>query len=596
MILSNYEWLLKILTKSSGGEIPVESNGLVNIDKVVQQISTKVVENGGTFVPSGAGGGWRPVADNYEPIAGEYAYIRSVENENNIYINATEYRFSAWLQYLDYSYNQVDWLPATELSTITLNKNQKIYFKNNGSGVLSSNTTKKGTVASDKGIALGGNFGKLISANNSTFSLHKFFACKGTESDDKLVTVDKYSEFGTTGGGQEFCLNDKYLANFNAQNLTLGNGDMAFKGCKSLKYIADLNYSSGFSLMANMFEGCENLVAIPTNINFSKITNISSCFKNCKSLKALNLNGLTKATSFVHTFNGCKSLSAITGEYSTAKVTNFSQAFREVGGDFAVTLDLTSITNGERLYYCFENSNVGKTDGITFTNIPTGLTNIGSHIFNGCKLSELKGDLSNFNTIQSFSCWFWGCENLRKYPTTLAVDSGLYFDRFLNGCTHLDCTTLPAEMNTHNGTDFRYTFEACGRDSENPLITAPILHTENGTAFTCMFNECYYLETIPLINLSNANGCEGIFGGCDNLKNITFEGRLNCGLSIPATVTYDTIKSALVAASNADGGVAAQGHGLGFSGAIVTDRNGEIAALVDTCVAMGWNIADLIIN
>lgn len=595
-IKSNYEWLFEILNKSAGGteeDIVIEKNTFVDMGTVIQQITVKTEENGGTIAPSGGGGGEGayPPVDDYTPIEGEFAYIRSMENNNVVYFNNPDYRITGWLGYLDYSYNQVDWRPATELTTVKLKKNQKIYFKNNGTGVIPSKVSKNGTFAADKYFAIGGDFGKFTSNNNTQFNLDKFFAKSSSGELQKLVKVDNYCDFGNTKGGVEvFDGNDLIYEFFG--NITLASGENAFRKNKNLRSVNKFNDASTLTSMFGMFEKCEvleSIYEIP-----SRITNIAQAFEYTYLLQEVYLDNLT-LSGMRRAFNE-SGLQRINGNFSTKNCKHLNHTFcraRKVCGTY--TFDLSSLNSGESyasLDFMFHQAGADNDEGlyITFTNVPSGLTRIGTQIFSDSNIKRLDGDLSNFSSVESFHYFLWNTK-LEEYNNTLNVSSAKDLKSFLGFCRNLDCDTLPNEMSTHNATDFTNMFRNVGENNK-PMVTAPILHTENGKKFDSTFEECYSLETVPLINFSNATTASNTFNSCSNLKNITFEGSINCDLNLYSSqLTYATIKSALTAAS-----LATAGHKLKFGGSSVTDNGGEIMNLVNTCVANGWTISNLVIN
>ena len=56
---------------------------------------------------------------------------------------------------------------------------------------------------------------------------------------------------------------------------------------------------------------------------------------------------------------------------------------------------------------------------------------------------------------------------------------------------------------------------------------------------------------------------------------------------------YDSVKSILTAASNTTN---TNSKTLSFRPIMVTDQNGELAALVSTCTSKGWTIDNLTLN
>ena len=503
LIRSNYELLIDILSKSSGGEVIIDNNGFIQMDEIVRDITIKVEENGGTIKPKPNTDlpevEWaQPViADDYTPIEGEYFYIRSVEDDNVIHLSNTDYILGKYLNRLDYSYDQINWQSASGLTDVTLNKNEKIYLKC-GDIYNIEPLDGWGFVSSEKYFAVGGNYHRLLipkALDKNEVSMNYAFKNNiAWGADMKLTKVDDYTIMAPGKYGNAAFGGNNYLYSVGVDVYEFSNGYYMCADSKLLHRIPKLKMIRG--------------------------NNLSSAFSNTPNLAE-----------------------------------------------------------------------------VEFIQIPTN-TNYGTHLFHNCGLQELKGDFTNLGSCELFSCWFWGAKNLRKYNQTINTSSGKTFDRYLNGTSSLDCTTLPTEFVVHpEASDFRYMFEGCGRESDKPLITAPILNTSNGTGFEFMFNDCPFLETIPTINLTNASSADslmGIFEGCVSLKNITFDGSINYSLNIPsADLTYATIKSVLTAANNTNN---SNSKILDLGGSTVVDNGGEIITLVNSCTAKGWTINNLTIN
>lgn len=503
-IKSNYQYLIDILQEMSGGEAIIDNGGFIPMDIVVQAITQEAEKNGGTIKPKPNTDlpeiEWAEpvITDDYIPVEGDYFYIRSLEDNNTIYVTNTEYNIGKWIPSLDYSYDQENWQPAAELTDIVLNKNEKIYFKNNGNTI--TNTDGNGFCLSDKYIAAGGNVRRALSTDDSTvISCDYLFKNNKMQGGDlKLVGIDKYSIFGEKyENGYQMFQGNQYLYSVDFQdNIVLTNGNSAFRGCKLLHNLSPIRLENATN-MNYMFESTPNL----KKITFSKFS------------------------------------------------------------------------------------------------VKEGVNNLSSHVFWNCGMQELEGDFSALSTVKNFSDWFWDCRNLRKYNRTINLSSGVTFDRYLDTCVSMDCTTLPNEFVVNpNAHEFRFMFQSLGRESDKPFIKAPLINTANGTALAYMFYDCPFLETIPKINLSkarNSDSTESMFGGCVSLKNITFEGSINYSLSIPsAELTEETIKSALTAASNANN---SESKTLDLGGSRITG-NSDIQALLDACANKGWSINNLIIN
>lgn len=126
------------------------------------------------------------------------------------------------------------------------------------------------------------------------------------------------------------------------------------------------------------------------------------------------------------------------------------------------------------------------------------------------------------------------------------------------------------------------------------LTEIPTLNTSNGTNFDSMFLDCESLVTIPLLDLSKATNVNYMFSYCSKLENITFIGSINKNIdfSYCTSLTYDSVKSILTACSNTTN---TNSKTIYFNRTL-TDQNGELLALVESCTSKGWTISGLTLN
>lgn len=231
-----------------------------------------------------------------------------------------------------------------------------------------------------------------------------------------------------------------------------------------------------------------------------------------------------------------------------------------------------------------------------------------SSMFNGCKnLIEAPKMITSDGT--SFSFMFYNCTNLTTIPL-LDTSKGTYFSNMFSDCSSL--TTIPP-LNTSNGTDFNNMFYWCKNLTTIPqlntsngtyfysmfnfcssLTTIPQLDTSKGTIFGDMFYKCSNLITIPQIDVSNGTDFIQMFYYCDNLENITFTGSINTSIEFTycKKLTYESVKSILTACSNTTN---TNAKTITFA-ITLTDQNGELLALVESCTSKGWTISGLTLN
>ena len=147
--------------------------------------------------------------------------------------------------------------------------------------------------------------------------------------------------------------------------------------------IIDLNPSNIVKLIwttkeifqcCSMFLGCDSIIEMNfTGFDATKCTSTSSMFRDCSSLKSLDLSGFITSNSLKHTaemFRDCKSLISLNlSTFDTSEIFNLGHMF----------------TNCESLKF------------LDISNFKTDKVQYFDNMFNGCKsLTSL--NLSNFNT------------------------------------------------------------------------------------------------------------------------------------------------------------------------------------------------------
>ena len=290
--------------------------------------------------------------------------------------------------------------------------------------------------------------------------------------------------------------------------------------------------------------------------------------------------------------------------------------FEEVNPHFAWQNDQYIVSEENKALYLLDNldhSSYKDNPNITF--VPNkNMDYFNSNYFDNMKY--IKG--IPFFSYSQEGLSFQYCWNLTTMPLldTSTIVS-LYYA--FEGCTSL--TTIP-QINTSNVISATYAFHNC-----TSLKTIPQLDFSNVTDASSLFQGCTALTVVPPLNLSNVidySKMENIFSGCTALtavEGIDFSGMDSYITKLFGTATkmpkitrfivngmidanisdsystaaltnidYDSVKSILAAASRADhyhsGGIIAFNR-------VMTDRNGELAALVSSCANRGWTIRGL---
>ena len=99
------------------------------------------------------------------------------------------------------------------------------------------------------------------------------------------------------------------------------NMSSMFRDCKSLITIPQLD-TSNVTDMSYMFSGCRALTTIP-QLDTSKVTNMTYMFYECKPLTTIPLLDTSNVTNMYYMFNGCTSLIEIP-QLDTSSVTNIT--------------------------------------------------------------------------------------------------------------------------------------------------------------------------------------------------------------------------------------------------------------------------------
>ena len=172
-----------------------------------------------------------------------------------------------------------------------------------------------------------------------------------TETTDLLKLDDMPTAISNieAGGG-------KYAPRYVYQAITFQN----YTGSE-LDHETQMLDTTNFKDMANMFNGCSNLISLDlSEWNTSNVTKMEYMFQNCTNLTSLNASGWnTNNVTYMHyLFNRCTSLNELdVSGWSTSNVTNMNSMFRECP---LSRLDLSSfntsnVTNMGYMFYGCKN-------------------------------------------------------------------------------------------------------------------------------------------------------------------------------------------------------------------------------------------------
>tara|TARA_R110000868_G_scaffold294621_1_gene555134 strand:- start:385 stop:2556 length:2172 start_codon:yes stop_codon:yes gene_type:complete len=267
--------------------------------------------------------------------------------------------------------------------------------------------------------------------------------------------------------------------NLTASGLVLGGVAVRFAMCER----AAIRHIGSCTSFAKLFQAFRALREVVITASTSAVTNMSSMFISCSSLRTVplfNTAGVT-GTSSVDTgmnamFSGCSSLVSVP-LFNTASVVNMASTFLDCGSIVSVPLFNTAAV--VTMASMFENCR-------SLASVP---------LFNTASVTTM---LSTFRT----------CTSLTTVPlfNTVALTS---LSSTFNGCTNLASVPL---FNTASVTVIANMFTNC-----SALTTVPLFNTVLASNWGAVFNGCTNLASVPLFNTAAATAMANLFNGCSSL-------------------------------------------------------------------------------
>ena len=249
----------------------------------------------------------------------------------------------------------------------------------------------------------------------------------------------------------------------------LNNLANLFEGCKELISIDLSSFdTSNVNDMEKMFFGCEKLKQIKgiNNLNTSNVTNMSSMFDGCCELEYLDLSNLdtSKVDDMGFMFSGCNKLKEIKGinQFNTSNATDMFAMFQHCYELEYLDLSSFDMSNVKNMGVMFSDCNkLKEIKGINKFNT-SNATNMGVMFQNCFELEYL--DLSNFYTsnVKDMNNMFFGCEKLKEikgindFNTSNVNNMG----RMFKYCIELEYLDL-SNFDTTNVNDMEYMFFCC---------------------------------------------------------------------------------------------------------------------------------------
>ena len=339
-----------------------------------------------------------------------------------------------------------------------------------------------------------------------------------------------------------------------------------FNACSNLKTVDFSNIdTSKVTDMSWMFCDCSSLDVLDVSkFNTSNVTNMSAMFWDCNSIKTLDLSGFDtrKVTNMFYMFYGCKSLEYINlFNFDTSNVENMAGMFSNCssiknltlsnfntsnvkdmscmfgGCSLLTTLDLSSFNTSnvenmeDMFWHCssLENLNVSSFDTRNVTNMRT--------MFGECFLLKSL-DLSTFNTsnVEIMSGMFFGCNSLKtldlsNFDTSKVASMKLMF----LACYSLQSVNLSG-FNTENLTDMTMMFHNC-ESLQNIDLSG--FKTDKVTSMKYMFYDCESLKNLDISNFNfsslayeDGDGIK-LFSTMDNIETIKMPANLTYSIALP---------------------------------------------------------------
>jgi hypothetical protein len=257
----------------------------------------------------------------------------------------------------------------------------------------------------------------------------------------------------------------------------VSNGALYFGGAVAIimaEKVTCLAY--GGTSAASMFNNMPMLQII--DMNLSAITDYSSCFANCYSLKTVPQLNNTGLASYSSAFQNCYSLITIPAFHSASSLNSTFSGCRAL--EYVPTI-------------------VGR------------LTAASSIIFGSC--SNLRKATIDITSVSNYanSSIFTGCSSLEEV-TIVALDTTQHSSQF-NACSSLKKVT-GLTNNTKVVTSVGSLFSSCAS-----IEIAPLLDTSNVTNnMTSMFAGCANLKTIPAYSTAS---CTSMLNFCNTAYSVT---------------------------------------------------------------------------
>ena len=291
---------------------------------------------------------------------------------------------------------------------------------------------------------------------------------------------------------------------------------------KEGNYDVYLISNNNLTNMSNMFRNCSSLKELDLSIfNFSQITNMSYIFYKCSSLKEINLlsSSTNQVKNMMFMFGNCSSLKQIyLTLLQTNQVTNMSYLFNNCTSLKELDLFSFNTTQVTNMSYMFNNcTSLEQVNLSSFNN--NQATDMAGMFYNCSLLKKL--NLSSFNTdkVNNMSYMFYNCsllEEIQMDNFEISLVSNLSY-MFYN-CSSLKELNL-SSFNTNQVTNMSSMFEGC---SSLEKINLSSFNTRWVNNMSNMFKNCSSMKELNLssFNTEKVKNMSSMFEGCSSLKDL----------------------------------------------------------------------------
>ena len=284
--------------------------------------------------------------------------------------------------------------------------------------------------------------------------------------------------------GMEQLVTITSINNLNTESVT----DMSnmFKNCKSLRSINVSKFNTGnVQDMHGMFVGCENLrtITLGATFNTGNVTDMHEMFACCSSLTSIDLSKFDtgNVTDMHDMFSSCWSLSSINlSNFDTGNVTDMHGLFFNCGSLASINLsnfDTGNVTNMRDMF-----NGCGSLSTLDLSNFDTSSLIYMDGMFCNSGIASINFDGFETETVESMANLFDGCGNLTELnlsgfdtSNVREVDWGwhLGYNAMLRNCTKLGSLSLPASMENIMERVWESPFENVGKEWNPCALMVP---------------------------------------------------------------------------------------------------------------------------